>query len=83
MQTYLCVVHPIYQEDEKALQTKKGREKEREREEQGGGQSCYSCFLSYPFFRKKKKQIKSNECADMFRVWLFRIYPGNIDSGDK
>lgn len=34
MQTYLCVVHPIYQEDEQALQTqtKKEREKGRERE---------------------------------------------------
>lgn len=30
MQTYLCVVHPIYQKDEQTLQTDKEREKGRE-----------------------------------------------------
>lgn len=35
MQTYLCVVHPVYQKDEQALQTqtKKKREGEEERED--------------------------------------------------
>ena len=92
MQTYLCVVHPIYQEDEQALQTQtkkereegrererergrdrdrererdrqtdRQREREREREREGErerGQSCYSCFLSYPPRKNKSSEVMS------------------------
>lgn len=60
MQTYLCVVHPIYQEDEQALQAQTKRQKERER---GGerGQSCYSCFLPHCSQKTCFKCIRWNQ----------------------
>lgn len=66
MQTYLCVVHPIYQEDEQALQTqtKKEREGKREGEKQEGGQSCYCCFLSY----LKRSKVRDSLICSLSRV---------------
>lgn len=56
MQTYLCVVHPIYQEDEQALQTqtKKERERERKRErEQKRRTKLLQLFSLLPSTKKK------------------------------
>lgn len=75
MQTYLCVVHPIYQEDEQALQTQTKKERKGERERTKLLQ-LFS-YLSSSKKKQKKKQLtiqSTVEWRDTYELGSFILY---------
>lgn len=81
MQTYLCVVHPIYQEDEQALQTQTKKERKGEWE-----RTKLLQLFSLLSSRKKTKDQKYREkqciqvCLIRTLLWICRV---KVECGEK